>query len=118
MQCLLRTRYDDALWCPYCGAEQAPPDGWQDETAPVDGWQDDRAPANDWSGENAAGGWQNGSAPADNWDDEPDPPDDTWTDDPPVPGWADDVPYAPEPRSDAPRSKALLIAILPRSVWR
>lgn len=83
---------DDALWCPYCGAEQAPPDGWQDETAPVDGWQDDRAPANDWG--DAAG-----------------PADDTWADDPPVPGWDDDVPYAPEPRGDAPRSKALLIVI-------
>lgn len=83
---------DDAAWCPYCGAELAPPDDWQDEAAPVGEWQDDHAPA-------------------DNWDDEPDPPDDTWTDDPPVPGWADDVPYAPEPRGDAPRSKALLIAI-------
>ena len=113
MQCAYcgRDIPDDARWCPYCGAEQAPPDGWQGETAPVDGWQDDRAPANDWSGENAAGGWQDGSAPADDWDDEPDPPDDTWTDDPPVSGWADDVPYAPEPRGDAPRSKALLIAI-------
>lgn len=124
MQCAYcgRDIPDDARWCPYCGAEQAPPeelqdenipsDGWQDETAPVDGWQDDRAPANDWSGENAAGGWQDGSAPADNWDDEAEPPDDSWADDPPVPGWEDDAPYEPAPETqDAPRSKALLIAI-------
>lgn len=83
---------DDAAWCPYCGAELAPPDDWQGEAAPVDEWQDDHAPAND-------------------WDDEAEPSDETWADDSPVSGWADDVPYAPEPRGDAPRSKALLIAI-------
>lgn len=81
---------DDAVWCPYCGAEQTPPD----ETTPPDGWQDENIPVDD-------------------WDDEADPPpDNTWTDDPPVPGWEDDTPYEPAPEDqDAPRSKALLIAI-------
>lgn len=86
MQCTYcgRDIPDDAAWCPYCGAEQTPPD----ETAPPDGWQDENIPVDD-------------------WDDEADPPpDNTWVDDPPVPGWEDDAPYAP-----APRSKALLIAI-------
>ena len=92
MQCTYcgRDIPDDALWCPYCGAEQTPPDG----NAPPDGWQD-------------------GNIPADDWDDEADPPpDNTWVDDPPVPGWEDDTPYEPAPEDkDAPRSKALLIAI-------
>ena len=92
MQCTYcgRDIPDDALWCPYCGAEQTPPDG----NAPPDGWQ-------------------NGNIPADDWDDEADPPpDNTWVDDPPVPGWEDDTPYEPAPEDkDAPRSKALLIAI-------
>ena len=92
MQCTYcgRDIPDDALWCPYCGAEQTPPD----ENAPPDGWQD-------------------GNIPADDWDDETDPPpDNTWVDDPPVPGWEDDTPYEPAPEDkDAPRSKALLIAI-------
>lgn len=92
MQCTYcgRDIPDDALWCPYCGAEQTPPD----ENAPPDGWQD-------------------GNIPADDWDDEADPPpDNTWVDDPPVPGWEDDTPYEPAPEDkDAPRSKALLIAI-------
>lgn len=92
MQCTYcgRDIPDDALWCPYCGAEQTPPD----ESAPPDGWQD-------------------GNIPADDWDDEADPPpDNTWVDDPPVPGWEDDTPYEPAPEDkDAPRSKALLIAI-------
>lgn len=80
---------DDAVWCPYCGAEQTPPD----ETTPPDGWQDENIPVDD-------------------WDDEADPPpDNTWVDDPPVPGWEDDAPYAPAQDADAPRSKALLIAI-------
>lgn len=92
MQCTYcgRDIPDDAVWCPYCGAEQTPPD----ENAPPDGWQD-------------------GNIPADDWDDEADPPpDNTWVDDPPVPGWEDDTPYEPAPEDkDAPRSKALLIAI-------
>lgn len=92
MQCTYcgRDIPDDALWCPYCGAEQTP----LDENAPPDGWQD-------------------GNIPADDWDDEADPPpDNTWVDDPPVPGWEDDTPYEPAPEDkDAPRSKALLIAI-------
>lgn len=81
---------DDAVWCPYCGAEQTPPE----ETTPLDGWQDENIPVGD-------------------WDDEADPPpDNTWVDDPPVPGWEDDTPYEPAPEDqDAPRSKALLIAI-------
>ena len=92
MQCTYcgRDIPDDAVWCPYCGAEQTPPD----ETTPPDGWQDENIPVDD-------------------WDDEADPPpDNTWTDDPPVPGWEDDTPYEPAPEDqDAPRSKALLIAI-------
>ena len=80
---------DDALWCPYCGAEQTPPE----ETTPPDGWQDENIPVGD-------------------WDDEADPPpDNTWVDDPPVAGWEYDAPYAPARDADAPRSKALLIAI-------
>lgn len=92
MQCTYcgRDIPDDAVWCPYCGAEQTPPD----ESAPPDGWQDENIPVGD-------------------WDDEADPPpDNTWVDDPPVPGWEDDTPYEPAPEDqDAPRSKALLIAI-------
>lgn len=91
MQCTYcgRDIPDDAVWCPYCGAEQTPPD----ETAPPDGWQDENIPADD-------------------WDDEADPPpDNTWADDPPVPGWENDALYAPAQDADAPRSKALLIAI-------
>lgn len=91
MQCTYcgRDIPDDAVWCPYCGAEQTPPD----ETTPPDGWQDENIPADD-------------------WDDEADPPpDNTWVDDPPVPGWENDAPYAPAQDADAPRSKALLIAI-------
>ena len=92
MQCTYcgRDIPDDAVWCPYCGAEQTPPD----ETMPPDGWQDENIPVGD-------------------WDDEADPPpDNTWVDDPPVPGWEDDTPYEPAPEDqDAPRSKALLIAI-------
>ena len=92
MQCTYCRRDipDDAVWCPYCGAEQTPPD----ETTPPDGWQDENIPVGD-------------------WDDEADPPpDNTWVDDPPVPGWEDDAPYEPAPEDrDAPRSKALLIAI-------
>lgn len=91
MQCTYCRRDipDDAVWCPYCGAEQTPPE----ETTPPDGWQDENIPADD-------------------WDDEADPPpDNTWVDDPPVPGWEDDAPYAPARDADAPRSKALLIAI-------
>lgn len=92
MQCTYcgRDIPDDAVWCPYCGTEQTPPD----ETAPPDGWQDENIPVDD-------------------WDDEADPPpDNTWVDDPPVPGWEDDTPYEPAPEDkDAPRSKALLIAI-------
>ena len=92
MQCTYcgRDIPDDAVWCPYCGAEQTPPD----ETTPPDGWQDENIPVGD-------------------WDDEADPPpDNTWVDDPPVPGWEDDTPYEPAPEDqDAPRSKALLIAI-------
>ena len=83
---------DDAAWCPYCGAELAPPDDWQGEAAPVDEWQDDHAPAND-------------------WDDEAEPSDETWADDSPVSGWEDDAPYTPEPHGKPPRSKALLITI-------
>ena len=83
---------DDAAWCPYCGAELAPPDDWQDEAAPVDEWQDDYAPVND-------------------WDDEAEPSDETWADDSPVSGWEDDAPYTPEPHGKPPRSKALLITI-------
>lgn len=83
---------DDAAWCPYCGAELAPPDDWQDEAAPVDEWQDDYAPAND-------------------WDNEAEPSDETWADDSPVSGWEDDAPYTPEPHGKPPRSKALLITI-------
>ena len=91
---------DDARWCPYCGAEQAPPEARQDENIPPDGWQDD-----------SASGWQDG-APADDWDDEAEPQDDSWADDAPVPGWEEDAPYTPAPEDkDAPRSKALLIAI-------
>lgn len=92
MQCTYcgRDIPDDAVWCPYCGAEQTPPD----ETTPPDGWQDENIPVGD-------------------WDDEADPPpDNTWVDDPPVPGWEDDTPYEPASEDqDAPRSKALLIAI-------
>lgn len=91
MQCTYcgRDIPDDAVWCPYCGAEQTPPD----ETTPPDGWQDENIPVGD-------------------WDDEADPPpDNTWVDDPPVPGWEDDAPYEPARDADAPRSKALLIAI-------
>ena len=92
MQCTYcgRDIPDDAVWCPYCGAEQTPPE----ETTPPDSWQDENIPADD-------------------WDDEADPPpDNTWVDDPPVPGWEDDTPYEPAPEDqDAPRSKALLIAI-------
>lgn len=83
---------DDAAWCPYCGAELAPPDDWQDEAAPVDEWQDDYAPAND-------------------WDNEAEPSDETWADASPVSGWEDDAPYMPEPHGKPPRSKALLITI-------
>ena len=112
MQCAYcgRDIPDDARWCPYCGAEQAPPEELQDENIPSDGWQDDPAPPDDRHGEDAASGWQD--APADDWDDEAEPPDDSWADDPPVPGWEDDAPYEPAPETqDAPRSKALLIAI-------
>lgn len=113
MQCAYcgRDIPDDARWCPYCGAEQAPPEELQDENIPSDGWQDDPAPPpDDRHGEDAASGWQD--APADDWDDEAEPPDDSWADDPPVPGWEDDAPYEPAPEAqDAPRSKALLIAI-------
>ena len=102
---------DDARWCPYCGAEQTPPEELQDENIPSDGWQDDPAPPDEWHGEDAASGWQDG-APADDWDDEAEPPDDSWADDAPVPGWEEDAPYTPAPEDkDAPRSKALLIAI-------
>ena len=85
MQCIYcgRDIPDDAVWCPYCGAEQTPPDGWQDENIPVGDWDDEADP----------------------------PPDNTWVDDPPVPGWEDDAPYAPARDADAPRSKVLLIAI-------
>ena len=92
MQCTYcgRDIPDDAVWCPYCGAEQTPPD----ETTPPDGWQDENIPVGDWDDE---------AAP---------PPDNTWVDDPPVPGWEDGTPYEPAPEDqDAPRSKALLIAI-------
>lgn len=112
MQCAYcgRDIPDDARWCPYCGAEQAPLEELQDENIPSDGWQDDPAPPDDRHVEDAASGWQD--APADNWDDEAEPPDDSWADDPPVPGWEDDAPYEPAPEAqDAPRSKALLIAI-------
>ena len=70
MQCAYcgRDIPDDARWCPYCGAEQAPPEELQDENIPSDGWQDDPAPLDDRHGEDAASGWQD--APADNWDDE------------------------------------------------
>lgn len=46
MQCTYCRRDipDDAVWCPYCGAEQTPPD----ETAPPDGWQDENIPVGDW----------------------------------------------------------------------
>lgn len=91
MQCTYCRRDipDDAVWCPYCGAEQTPPE----ETTPPDGWQDENIPVDD-------------------WDDEADPPpDNTWADDPPVPGWENDAPYASARDADAPRSKALLIAI-------
>lgn len=92
MQCTYcgRDIPDDAVWCPYCGTEQTPPE----ETTPPDGWQGENIPVGD-------------------WDDEADPPpDNTWVDDPPVPGWEDDTPYEPAPEDqDAPRSKALLIAI-------
>ena len=91
MQCTYcgRDIPDDAVWCPYCGAEQTPPE----ETTPPDGWQDENIPVGD-------------------WDDEADPPpNNTWVDDPPVPGWEDDAPYEPARDADAPRSKVLLIAI-------
>lgn len=92
MQCTYcgRDIPDDAVWCPYCGTEQTPPE----ETTPPDGWQGENIPVGD-------------------WDDEADPPpDNTWVDDPPVPGWEDDTPYEPAPEDqDAPRSKALLIAL-------
>ena len=92
---------DDARWCPYCGGEQAPPEDLQDENIPPDGW----------GGDDSATGWQDG-APADDWDDEAEPQDDPWADDAPVPGWEEDAPYDPAPEDkDAPRSKALLIAI-------
>lgn len=101
---------DDARWCPYCGAEQTPPEERQDVNIPSDSWQDDPAPPDDWRGEDAASGWQD--APADDWDDEAEPPDDSWADDAPVPGWEEDAPYTPASEDkDAPRSKALLIAI-------
>lgn len=103
---------DDARWCPYCGGEQTPPeDDLQNEILPPEDQQDASAPPDDGNGEHFPSGWQD-SAPADDWDDEAEPQDDPWADDPPVPGWEDDAPYEPalEDR-DAPRSKALLIAI-------
>lgn len=112
---------EDARWCPYCGTGQTPPeaqqapvppaDAVQDDPAPKGGRQDEDVPSEDRSGENAATGWQDAPAPADDWDDEAEPPADDWQDDPPVPGWEDDTPYEPAPDEDAPRSKALLIAI-------
>lgn len=102
---------DDARWCPYCGAEQTPPENLRDKNIPPDGRQDDPAPPDDGRGEDAVSGWQDG-APADDWDDEAEPPDDSWADDAPVPGWEEDAPYTPASEDkDAPRSKALLIAI-------
>lgn len=101
---------DDARWCPYCGGEQAPPEARQDENIPSDGWQDDPAPPDGWQDDSATG-WQD-PAPAGDWDDEAEPQDDPWADDAPVPGWEEDAPYDPAPEDkDAPRSKALLIAI-------
>lgn len=49
MQCTYCRRDipDDAVWCPYCGAEQTPPD----ETTPPDGWQDENIPVGDWDDE-------------------------------------------------------------------
>ncbi|MFQ7009802.1 MAG: zinc ribbon domain-containing protein [Oscillospiraceae bacterium] len=49
MQCAYcgRDIPDDARWCPYCGAEQAPPEELQDKNIPSDGWQDDPAPPDD-----------------------------------------------------------------------
>ena len=103
---------DDARWCPYCGGEQTPPeDDLQNEILPPEDQQDASAPPDDGNGEHFPSGWQD-SAPADDWDDEAEPQDDPWADDPPVPGWEDDAPYEPAPEDrDAPRSKALLIAI-------
>ena len=103
---------DDARWCPYCGGEQTPPeDDLQNEILPPEDQQDASAPPDDGNGEHFPSGWQD-SAPADDWDDEAEPQDDPWADDPPVPGWENDAPYEPAPEDrDAPRSKALLIAI-------
>ena len=103
---------DDARWCPYCGGEQTPPeDDLQNEILPPEDQQDASAPPDDGNGEHFPSGWQD-SAPADDWDDEAEPQDDPRADDPPVPGWEDDAPYEPAPEDrDAPRSKALLIAI-------
>ena len=103
---------DDARWCPYCGGEQTPPeDDLQNEILPPEDQQDASAPPDDGNGEHLPSGWQD-SAPADDWDDEAEPQDDPWADDPPVPGWENDAPYEPAPEDrDAPRSKALLIAI-------
>ena len=103
---------DDARWCPYCGGEQTPPeDDLQNEILPPEDQQDASAPPDDGNGEHFPSGWQD-SAPAGDWDDEAEPQDDPWADDPPVPGWEDDAPYEPAPEDrDAPRSKALLIAI-------
>ena len=103
---------DDARWCPYCGGEQTPPeDDLQNEILPPEDQQDASAPPDDGTGEHFPSGWQD-SAPADDWDDEAEPQDDPWADDPPVPGWENDAPYEPAPEDrDAPRSKALLIAI-------
>lgn len=99
MQCTYCRRDipDDAVWCPYCGAEQTPPD----ETTPPDGWQDENIPVGD-------------------WDDEADPPpDNTWVDDPPVPGWEDDTPYEPAPEIRTRRAaRRCSLRSLPRSAWR
>lgn len=87
---------DDAVWCPYCGAEQTPPD----ETTPPDGWQDENIPVSD-------------------WDDEADPPpDNTWVDDPPVPGWEDDAPYEPHRMRTRRAARRCSLRSLPRSACR
>ena len=101
---------DDAHWCPYCGGEQTPPeDDLQNEILPPEDQQDASAPPDDGNGEHFPSGWQD-SAPAGDWDDEAELQDDPWADDPS--GWEDDAPYEPAPEDrDAPRSKALLIAI-------